>query len=340
MAIGGNARRRHGRRADCVPRSALRTAHLAVERAGRHHDHARQLRAGARGARPRADGPASRRRHAVARGSGRRRVPERDFRYPTAADVSLASLEGVARLDSLSADPILHDVSFRVEPGRMVAIVGPSGAGKTTIAGLVSRLYDPVGGIVRIGGMDLRDATTASVRDTVGVVSQDAHLFHETLRANLRYAKPDATDAELVRGVAGGTDLGCGRTAARRLGHRRRRSRPSAVGRREAADRHRPVAVEGPVDRRPRRGDRPPRLHLGVGGPARPRPRPGGTDVDRDRPPPRHGPGGRRDHRGRRRAGSSNGARTSSCSPSTACTRCSARPSSVMQSRRPPESAA
>jgi ATP-binding cassette subfamily B protein len=83
----------------------------------------------------------------------------------------------------------------------MVAIVGPSGAGKTTIAGLVSRLYDPVGGIVKIGGMDLRNATTASVRDTVGVVSQDAHLFHETLRANLRYAKPEATDAELVQAL-------------------------------------------------------------------------------------------------------------------------------------------
>jgi ATP-binding cassette, subfamily B, bacterial len=121
-----------------------------------------------------------------------------DFKYPTADEVSLASLEGVARLDSPSSQPILHAVSFRVDPGRMVAIVGPSGAGKTTIAGLVSRLYDPTGGHVRIGGIDLRDATIASVRDTVGVVSQDAHLFHESLRANLLYARPDATEEDLV----------------------------------------------------------------------------------------------------------------------------------------------
>ena len=121
-----------------------------------------------------------------------------DFKYPTADEVSLASLEGVARLDSFSSDEILHGVSFSVEPGRMVAIVGPSGAGKTTIAGLVSRLYDPTGGHVRIAGIDLRDATSASLRDTVGVVSQDAHLFHESLRANLRYAAPNATEEELI----------------------------------------------------------------------------------------------------------------------------------------------
>jgi ATP-binding cassette subfamily B protein len=121
-----------------------------------------------------------------------------DFQYPTAEEVSLASLEGVARLDDVESQPILHEVSFRVDPGRMVALVGPSGAGKTTIAGLVSRLYDPVGGSVKIGGVDLRDATLASVHDKIGVVSQDAHLFHESLRANLRYAKPDATDDELI----------------------------------------------------------------------------------------------------------------------------------------------
>ena len=121
-----------------------------------------------------------------------------DFRYPTAEEVSLASLEGVAKLDELSSETILHDVSFTVQPGQMVALVGPSGAGKTTIAGLVSRLYDPVAGSIKVGGTDLRDATLQSIHDTVGVVSQDAHLFHESLRGNLLYAKPDATDAELV----------------------------------------------------------------------------------------------------------------------------------------------
>jgi ATP-binding cassette subfamily B protein len=119
------------------------------------------------------------------------------FRYPTAAEVSLASLEGVARLDDGVPEEVLHGVSLRVEPGQTLALVGPSGAGKSTIAGLVSRLYDPTSGAVRLGGVDLRDTTLADVRATVGVVAQDVHLFHDTLRANLRYAKPDATDAEL-----------------------------------------------------------------------------------------------------------------------------------------------
>jgi len=119
------------------------------------------------------------------------------FRYPTAAEVSLASLEGVATLEPTRPDEVLHGVSLRVEPGHTLALVGPSGAGKSTLAGLVSRLYDPTGGTVRIGGVDLRDATLADVRGTVGVVAQDVHLFHDTLAANLRYAKPDATDAEL-----------------------------------------------------------------------------------------------------------------------------------------------
>ena len=116
---------------------------------------------------------------------------------PTAAEVSLASLEGVATLEPTVPDEVLHGVSLRVEPGHTLALVGPSGAGKSTLAGLVSRLYDPTGGTVRIGGVDLRDATLGDVRDTVGVVAQDVHLFHDTLAANLRYAKPDATDAEI-----------------------------------------------------------------------------------------------------------------------------------------------
>lgn len=121
------------------------------------------------------------------------------FRYPSASEVSLASLESVEadRLSDEPGAPLLRDVSFRVEPGQMVALVGPSGAGKTTIASLVPRLYDPTDGQVLLAGADVRGATVASVRDRVGVVSQAAHLFHDTLRANLVYAKPDAADDEL-----------------------------------------------------------------------------------------------------------------------------------------------
>lgn len=119
------------------------------------------------------------------------------FRYPTAAEVSLASLEGVVVLDAGIPETVLHGIDLEVAPGQTLALVGPSGAGKSTIAGLVSRLYDPTGGTVRIGGVDLRHSTLADVRDTVGVVAQDVHLFHDTLAANLRYARPDATDAEL-----------------------------------------------------------------------------------------------------------------------------------------------
>ena len=125
------------------------------------------------------------------------------FRYPSAAEVSLASLESVDsdRLSTTPGEMLLHDLSFRVEAGQMVALVGPSGAGKTTIASLVSRLYDATGGRVLLAGADVRTATLQSVRERVGVVSQDAHLFHDTLRSNLLYAKPDATDDELVESL-------------------------------------------------------------------------------------------------------------------------------------------
>jgi ATP-binding cassette subfamily B protein len=124
------------------------------------------------------------------------------FRYPKAAEVSLASLESIAAAERPVAGMTLTDVSLRVEPGQMVALVGPSGAGKTTLTALVSRLYDPTSGAVRIGGTDLRDATLASLTDTVGVVTQDAHMFHDTIRSNLLYARPDATDEQIWDALA------------------------------------------------------------------------------------------------------------------------------------------
>jgi ATP-binding cassette, subfamily B, bacterial len=142
---------------------------------------------------------------AVAIPSGSGRVDFRDvrFRYPTAAEVSLASLEDVATLDRTISDPVLRGVSFVVEPGQMVALVGPSGAGKSTLSMLVSRVYDVTEGAVLVGGVDVRDATLDSLRDTIGVVTQDSHLFHESIAENLRYAKPDATDDELWNALAG-----------------------------------------------------------------------------------------------------------------------------------------
>nr|AGS49773.1 ABC transporter, ATP-binding/permease protein [uncultured bacterium esnapd15] len=122
------------------------------------------------------------------------------FRYPNAEDVSLPSLESISRSgrERTSDALVLRDVSFRAPAGKLTALVGPSGAGKTTITQLVPRLYDTTEGNVRVGGADVRDLTMRSLLDTVGVVTQDAHLFHDTLRANLLYAKDDATERELV----------------------------------------------------------------------------------------------------------------------------------------------
>ena len=121
------------------------------------------------------------------------------FRYPTASEVSLASLESVAdhaRPETVPED-VLHDVTFTAAPGEMIALVGPSGAGKTTITHLVSRMYDVGSGAVRIGGVDVRDLTLESLHDAVGVVTQDAHMFHDSIRQNLLLAKPAATSEDM-----------------------------------------------------------------------------------------------------------------------------------------------
>src|SRR6202034_2129056 len=138
----------------------------------------------------------------VPRGNASIAFTDVDFTYPSAGEVSLASLESVAVLEAGHRGEVLHDVSFTVEPGHMVALVGPSGAGKTTISNLVPRLYDVTTGSVRLSGIDVRHATMASVRDTVGVVTQDPHLFHDTLRANLMYARPEASEAEVLDALA------------------------------------------------------------------------------------------------------------------------------------------
>lgn len=124
-------------------------------------------------------------------------VDDVSFRYPSADEVSLASLEATASGDRRAGEPVLHGVSIHARAGQLIALVGPSGAGKTTLSALVARLYDPTSGAIRIGGVDVRDATLASLRARVGVVTQDSHLFHDTIRANLRYANPDATEAEM-----------------------------------------------------------------------------------------------------------------------------------------------
>jgi ABC-type multidrug transport system fused ATPase/permease subunit len=124
------------------------------------------------------------------------------FSYPSAKDVSLASLEEVLVLDDRPSADVLQGISFGVGEGRMVALVGSSGAGKSTIAALVPRLYDATSGTVRLSCVDVRELSFDSIRETVGVVTQDGHLFHDTIRANLLYARPDATDAELWDALA------------------------------------------------------------------------------------------------------------------------------------------
>ena len=134
----------------------------------------------------------------IPRGSVSIELENVDFTYPSAEEVSLASLESVAVLETGLRHEILHEVSFRVEPGQMVALVGPSGAGKTTISSLIPRLYDVSRGSLKLNGVDVRHATMQSIRDVVGVVTQDPYMFHDSLRANLLFARPEATEEEVL----------------------------------------------------------------------------------------------------------------------------------------------
>lgn len=157
------------------------------------------------------------------------------FSYPSADKVSLASLEAVAEIDTRGGVEVLHDISFVAAPGQIVALVGSSGAGKSTIAQLVPRLYDVDSGAVRLSGVDVRDLSLASIRETVGMVTQDGHLFHDSIRANLSLARPDATDddlwdvlrrariAEVVAALPDGLDTVVGERGYRLSGGERQR---------------------------------------------------------------------------------------------------------------------
>ena len=118
------------------------------------------------------------------------------FSYPRAEEISLASLESAAKPETIQSGEVLRGLSFTAAPGTLTALVGPSGAGKTTISALLPRLYDVTTGAIEIDGHDIRDLTLESLRGSIGVVMQDAHLFHETIAENLRYAKNDATEDE------------------------------------------------------------------------------------------------------------------------------------------------
>jgi len=137
------------------------------------------------------------------RGPARIEFDRVSFAYPGNADVVQGTLAGVAHPEATKPQTVLSDISFTVEPGQLVALVGPSGSGKTTISYLIPRLYDATEGTVRVNGVDVRDVTLESLRNVVSMVTQDPHMFHDTIRANLLYARPEATDAELREALAG-----------------------------------------------------------------------------------------------------------------------------------------
>ncbi len=223
------------------------------------------------------------------------------FAYPSADKVSLASLEEVSTLDTRGGEEVLHGVSFRIEPGQTVALVGTSGAGKSTIAQLLSRLYDVDSGAVRLAETDVRDVTFASMRHTLGMVTQDGHLFHETILSNLRLARPEATEDEvwdavrrarlepLIRSLPDQLDTMVGERGYRLL------------RRRAPAHDHRAAPARPAARRHPRRGDGGARLDVGGGRAGRAERGARGADGPRHRPPPLHHPRRGPDPRGRGR---------------------------------------
>ena len=329
LAIDRHADRRHPARPGHPAAAPARPAPEPLQRAHRRDDRPGQLRAGLRGARPAvADrGEAGRRRAAARRprasssttSRSATRAPTRS-RWPRSRRSPARSPATAVRCCTTSR--------FVAEPGQMVALVGPSGAGKTTITHLVARLYDVDGGAVRVGGHDVRDVTLQSLEDVVGYVTQDAHMFHDTIRANLLYARPGADRPEIWAALEAAQIAPPGPGAARRARHRRRRPRLPALRRRAAAARDRPAAAEGARDRRARRGDRPPRQRVRGRRPARPRRRARGPHVAGDRPPALDRPQRRPDPGRRRRPDRRSAAPTPRCSPRAASTPTSTAPSS------------
>jgi ATP-binding cassette subfamily B protein len=168
-------------------------------------------------------------------GQPRIRFEDVHFAYPKAEEISLASLELAAKKELVDSGTVLHGISFEVEAGTLTAIVGPSGAGKSTISGLLPRLYDVTSGAITINGVDIRSLSLEELRSTIGVVTQDSHMFHESIEVNLRYAKPEASLAEIwaacdaaqigsfVRALPNGLDTVVGERGHRLSGGERQR---------------------------------------------------------------------------------------------------------------------
>ncbi len=249
-------------------------------------------------------------------------VPER------AGAVDLPS-QGEVVVDHVSfayagAAPVLHDVSLTIAPGERLALVGPTGAGKSTLAKLIARLYDPTEGAVRFAGVDLREATLGSLRHRIVVVPQEGFLFHGTIRDNVRVAREGATDDEVDAALRDVGVLRALRGAARRARHRGQRARHAPVGRREAAGVAGPRRARRSGAARARRGDLEPRSRHRAAGRAGHGPDHAGPHGRRDRPPPVDRRARRPGGRGVGRAAGRGRAPTPTSSPTRATTpRCS-----------------